>query len=42
MQNVRFRNFLLAALFYKIEELGLSMHTDLHIDMSDVGLRRIE
>ena len=33
---------LLAALLYKIEKLGLSMHTDLHIDMSDVGLRRIE
>ena len=41
-QRIRFRNFLLAALLYKIEKLGLSMHTDLHIDMSDVGLRRIE
>ena len=33
-QRTRFRNSLLAALFYKIEELGLSMHTDLHIDLS--------
>ena len=41
-QRTRFRNSLLAALLYKIKELGLSMHTDLHIDMSDVGLRRIE
>ena len=41
-QRIRFRSFLLAALLYKIEKLGLSMHTDLHIDMSDVGLRRIE
>ena len=41
-QRIRFRDFLLAALLYKIKELGLSMHTDLHIDMSDVGLRRIE
>ena len=41
-QRTRFRNSLLAALLYKIEKLGLSMHTDLHIDMSDVGLRRIE
>ena len=41
-QRIRFRNFLLAALLYKIEKLGLSMHADLHIDMSDVGLRRIE
>ena len=41
-RRVRFRSFLLAALLYKIEKLGLSMHTDLHIDMSDVGLRRIE
>ena len=41
-RRVRFRSFLLAALLYKIEKLGLSKHTDLHIDMSDVGLRRIE
>ena len=41
-QRTRFRNFLFAALLYKIEELGLSMHPDLHIDVPNVGLRRVE
>ena len=41
-QRIRFRNFLFATLLYKIEELGLSMHPDLHIDVPDMGLRRVE
>ena len=41
-QRTRFRNFLFAALLYKIEELGLRMHPDLHIDVPDMRLRRVE
>ena len=41
-QRIRSRNFLLAALLYKIEELGLSMHPDLHVNVPNVGLRRVE
>ena len=41
-QRIRFRHSLLAALLYKIEELGLRMHPDLHIDVPDMGLRRVE
>ena len=41
-QRIRFRNSLLAALLYKIEKLGLRMHPDLHIDVPDMGLRRVE
>ena len=41
-RRVRFRNSLLATLLYKIEELGLSMHPNLHIDVPDMGLRRVE
>ena len=41
-QRIRFRNFLFAALLYKIEELGLRMHPNLHIDVPNVGLRRVE
>ena len=41
-QRIRFRNFLLAALLYKIEKLGLRMHPDLHVNVPDMGLRRVE
>ena len=41
-QRTRFRNSLLAALLYKIEELGLGMHPDLHVNVPNVGLRRVE
>ena len=41
-QRIRFRNFLFAALLYKIEEFGLSMHPDLHVNVPDMGLRRVE
>ena len=41
-QLIRFRNSLLAALLYKIEELGLSMHPDLHVNVPDMRLRRVE
>ena len=41
-QRIRFRDPLFAALLYKIEKLGLSMHPDLHIDVPDMGLRRVE
>ena len=41
-RRVRFRFSLLAALLYKIEKLRLSMHADLHIDMPNVRLRRVE
>ena len=41
-QRIRFRFSLFAALLYKIEELGLRMHPDLHIDVPDMRLRRVE
>ena len=41
-QRTRFRDSLFAALLYKIEKLGLRMHPDLHIDVPDMGLRRVE
>ena len=41
-RRVRFRFSLLAALLYKIEELGLGMHPDLHVNVPDMGLRRVE
>ena len=41
-QRIRFRDSLFAALLYKIEELGFRMHPDLHIDVPNVGLRRVE